>query len=62
MGQRGNIRKAKSQKVWQEQRAGLRNVSKRGPAHVAIISGVGQFADADAVQDDPDDAFEWCHC
>ena len=40
------------------QRARAGNVSERVAAYVAVVSGVGEFADADAIEDDPDYARE----
>ncbi len=43
-------------------RGGARRRCGRGVAtDVAVIGGVGEFADADAIEDEPDDAVEEGH-
>jgi hypothetical protein len=38
-------------------------VAQRVASHVAVIGGVGQFADADAIEDDPDHTVKmWVAC
>ena len=61
MRKRRNIRKTESHQIWELQRPRLGNVSKCCTADVAIIRRVGQFADAHAIQDNPDDAFKIRH-
>lgn len=34
---------------------------QRVPAHIAVISGIGQLAYAYAIEDYPYNAFEMCH-
>src|ERR1700675_4667052 len=40
------------------QRARARNVSERVAAHVAVVGGIGQLADADAIENNPHHARE----
>ena len=40
------------------QLAALRDVPQRVAARVAVLSGIGHFANADAIENDPDDAAE----
>ena len=35
-------------------------MSERVPALIAIVPGIGQFADAHAIEHDPNDALEFC--
>ena len=59
--QRRDVGEAHSNQIRNLSGAGLRDVAERVAADVAVVGGVGQRADADAVEDDPDDAFEWWH-
>jgi hypothetical protein len=34
-------------------------VAERVAANVAVVGGVGKFANTDAIENDPDDAREW---
>jgi hypothetical protein len=40
---------------------GFADVTEGGATDVAVVGGVGKFADANAVEDDPDDAAEGRH-
>lgn len=44
--------------IWQAQRTRACDMAERVAADVAVIGGVGKRADADAIEDDPDDARE----
>ncbi len=58
MRERLDVGEAEPHEIWQLQRARARDVAQRVAAHVAILGGVGQFADPDAVEHDPDNAGE----
>jgi hypothetical protein len=58
MFERFDIREAQAHEIWQMQRARAGDVSKRVAAHVAVVSGIGEFADTDAVENNPDYARE----
>jgi len=61
MGERGDVGKTELDEMRQVERAGFGDVTESGPADVIVVGGVRQGADADAVQDDPDDAAERGH-
>ncbi len=61
MGERRNIRETEAHKVRQRQRTRFSDVSQRVAAHVVVICCVRQRTDPNAVQNNPDDSFEWHH-
>ncbi len=54
MCERLDIREAEAHEIRQLQRARARDVAQRVAAHVAVIGGIGQLADAHAIEHDPD--------
>ena len=58
MVERFDIREAEADEIRQMQRARAGDVSERVAAYVAVVGGVREFADADAIEDDPDYARE----
>jgi len=59
--ERCDVGKAETHEVGELQRTGLGDMAERGAAGVAVVGGVGKRADADGVEDDPDDAGEGGH-
>ena len=59
MVERLDIGEAEADQIRNAQRTRARDVAERVAAHVAVVRGVGQFADADAIEHDPDDAVEF---
>ena len=55
-GERLDVAEAQARQVRQLDAADARDVAQRVAARVAILRGIGHFADADAVENDPDDA------
>jgi hypothetical protein len=51
---RFDVREAQAHQIGEMQRAQAGDVSERVAAYVAVVGGVGEFADADAIEDDPD--------
>jgi hypothetical protein len=43
------------------ERPGIRNVPECVAAYIAIFAGIGERADADAIQNNPNNPFEWGH-
>ncbi len=62
VSQRRDVPETKFLQRRQAQRTGFGDVAKRVAADVTVISRIRQFADADAIQNDPNDAFEAGHC
>ena len=56
MIERLDVREAQAHEIRKVQRARTGDVPQRVASHVAVVGGVGQFADADAIEHDPDDA------
>jgi hypothetical protein len=54
-----DIGEAEANEIRQMQRAQASDVAERVAANVAVIGGVGKSADANAIEDDPDDTREW---
>ena len=55
-GERLDVAEAEARQVGQLDAANARDVAQRVAAGVAILRGIGHFADAYAIEDDPDDA------
>jgi len=61
MGEGSDVGQAQRNKMRDSERARFGDVAERGAADVAVVGGVGQGADADAVQDNPNDTAEQRH-
>ena len=61
MLKRSNVGEAEAHEIREAQRSRARDVAERVAADVAVFGGVRQFADADAVENDPNDAVECGH-
>jgi len=59
--ERRDIGQAQPHQIGQCKGPRLGNVAERVPASVFIFSGIGQLADPNAVQNNPDDPFERRH-
>src|SRR5579862_6176584 len=56
--ERFDIREAEANEIRNLQRTRTRNVTERVASHVAVIRGIGQFANSDAIKHDPDNALK----
>ena len=56
MRERRDIGKAEPHQVGQRERPKLRDVPERVAPDIAIFGGVGQFANAHAIEHDPNDS------
>lgn len=54
-----DVGQAEANEIGEMQRTRTRDMAERVAANVAVIGSVGKRADADAVEDDPDDARKW---
>ena len=61
MRERRNIGQAELDEIGKRKRARFRDVSQGAAADVVVVGRVRKRADADAVQNDPDDAVERGH-
>lgn len=59
MRERFYVRQAEAHEIRQTQRPRAGDVTERVAAHVAVIGGIGKLADADAIENDPDDSRKW---
>jgi len=59
MRKRHDVGEAERDQRGNFERARFRDVAECGAAYVVVVGGVGESADADAVEDDPDDALEF---
>src|SRR4029434_660669 len=55
-----DVREPEFNECGDPERTGLGNVAERSAADVAVVGGVGECSDAYAVENDPDDAAEFC--
>ena len=58
MPQRFDVRKSQADQIRKIERTRSSHVAKRVASHVAVVSRVGEFADSNAIQDDPDYPFK----
>ena len=56
--ERSDVGEAKAHKVGKSERPQLRNVTQRVAAHIVVLAGIRQRADADAIEHNPDDTIE----